>query len=110
MPGMRLGMQEEDAQHPAGERDDMGVNFSPGGANRGDTFVPEQIGQPRRENHQIRQAAEEKRLAPGGPVLRRVAHQPEDDDGQQDQRAEQRADGDKAIRRDPASFRRNSEQ
>lgn len=24
---MRLGMQEEDAQHPAGERDDMGVNF-----------------------------------------------------------------------------------
>lgn len=102
MPGLRLSMQEQDAQHPAGERDDVGVNFAPRGANGGDTFVPEQIGQPRWENYQIRQAAEEKRLAPGCPVLRRVAHQPEDDDWQQDQGAEQRADGDKAIRRDSA--------
>ncbi len=99
---MRLGMQEEDAQHPAGERDDMGVNFPPRGANRSDTFIPEKIGQPRRENHQISQTAKEKRLAPGGPVLRRVAHQPEGDDWQQEQGAEQRADGDKAIRRDAA--------
>ena len=95
-------MQEEDAQHPAGEGDDVGVNFAPRGANGGDTFVPEQIGQPRWENYQIRQAAEEKQLAPGCPVLRRVAHQPEDDDWHQDQGAEQRADGDKAIRRDSA--------
>ncbi len=91
------------------ERGMMWCN-SPACANGGDTFVPEQIGQPRWENYQIRQAAEEKRLAPGCPVLGRMAHQPEGDDGQQDQRAKQRADGDKAIRRDTASFRRNSEQ
>ena len=54
------------------------------------------------ENYHRRQAAEEKRLSPGCRVLRRVAHQPEDDDRQQDQGAEQRADGDKAIRRDTA--------